>query len=233
MTITRNLDQTELHKFALTAPHWWDPQGDMKPLHELNPLRVAYIAERAVLAGARVIDVGCGGGILSEALARRGAQVTGIEASAEVVNIAKLHLLESQLAVDYQCTTIEEYAAQATQQFDIVTCMEMLEHVPDPASIIRACAQLLKPGGHLFISTLNRHPKAFLLAIVGAEYVLRMLPRGTHHYAQFIQPAELDQWLRKAELTLREITGVRYQPLLRRFDLSRDVHVNYLAHALK
>lgn len=233
MTTARNLDQTELQKFAMAAPHWWDPQGDMKPLHELNPLRVAYIAERAALAGARVIDVGCGGGILSEALARRGAHVTGIEASADVVNIAKLHLLESQLAVDYQCITVEEYAAQATEQFDIVTCMEMLEHVPDPASVIRACARLVKPGGHLFISTLNRHPKAFLLAIVGAEYVLRMLPRGTHHYAQFIQPAELDQWLREAELTLREISGVSYHPLLRRFDLSRDVRVNYLVHALK
>ena len=233
MTTTRNLDHAELDKFAASAPRWWDPQGDMKPLHELNPLRVAYIAERAKLDGARVADVGCGGGILSEALAKRGAHVTGIEASADVAQVAKMHLLESKLPIDYHCTTVEEFAAGAAGQFDVVTCMEMLEHVPDPASAISACARLLKPGGHLFVSTLNRHPKAFLFAIVGAEYVLRMLPAGTHHYGQFIQPAELDEWLRSADMTLRELTGVSYNALLRRFDLSRDVRVNYLAHAVK
>lgn len=233
MTTTRNLDHAELDKFAASAPRWWDPQGDMKPLHELNPLRVAYVAERANLSGARVADVGCGGGILSEALAKRGAHVTGIEASADVAQVAKMHLLESKLAIDYHCTTVEEFAASAAGQFDVVTCMEMLEHVPDPASAISACARLLKPGGHLFVSTLNRHPKAFLFAIVGAEYVLRMLPQGTHHYGQFIQPAELDEWLRSAGVTLRELMGVSYNPLLRRFDLSRDVRVNYLAHAVK
>lgn len=233
MTTTRNLDHAELDKFAASAPRWWDPQGDMKPLHELNPLRVAYIAERAKLDGARVADVGCGGGILSEALAKRGAHVTGIEASADVAQVAKMHLLESKLPIDYHCTTVEEFAAGAAGQFDVVTCMEMLEHVPDPAAVVAACAQLVKPGGHLFLSTLNRNPKSFLLAVVAAEYVLGMLPRGTHRYSQFIRPSEMAVWLRAADLTLRELKGITYNPLFRNYGLSDDIDVNYLAHAVR
>ncbi|TPW17282.1 MAG: 2-polyprenyl-6-hydroxyphenyl methylase / 3-demethylubiquinone-9 3-methyltransferase [Halothiobacillaceae bacterium] len=226
-----NYDQRELDKFAEMAPRWWDPQGECRPLHEINPLRLRFIDTHAGLKGKNVLDVGCGGGILSEGMAAAGAQVTAIDAGAATIAVAKLHLLESGLSVDYRCMTVERLAQEQPGQFDIVTCMEMLEHVPDPLSVITACAQLLKPNGHLFLSTLNRNPKAFGLAILGAEYLLGMLPRGTHDYAHFIKPSELESWVRATGLSFRAMQGITYNPLFKRYRLSDDISVNYLVHA--
>ena len=223
-----NVDAAELQKFGAMAHRWWDPQGDMRPLHELNPLRLEWIDRLAVLSGSRALDVGCGGGILAEAMARRGANVTGIDLSVKPLRVAQLHALEAGVAVDYRETSAEALALAAPQCFDVVTCMEMLEHVPDPASSVRACGALARAGGWVFFSTINRNPKSFLLAIVGAEYLLRLLPRGTHEYAKFIRPSELAAMARAAGLDVIEILGLTYNPLTRRFALGRDTDVNYL-----
>lgn len=230
---TSNVNPAEVAKFERLASRWWDADGESRPLHDLNPLRFAYIAGRVAVKGARALDVGCGGGLLSEALARAGAAVTGIDLAAAVLDVARLHLLESALQVDYRETSAEALAGEMAGQFDFITCMEMLEHVPDPASVIRACADLLKPGGRLFLSTLNRTPQSFLAAIVGAEHVLRLLPRGTHHYAQFIKPSELAADLRRAGLLLEDLRGIGYNPLTRKAWIGDSVAVNYLACALK
>jgi 2-polyprenyl-6-hydroxyphenyl methylase / 3-demethylubiquinone-9 3-methyltransferase len=232
---TRNADPAEIAKFTALAQSWWDPAGPSKPLHDLNPLRLQYV-ERAVGLGAKhpdpknVVDVGCGGGILSEAMARLGARVLGIDLSRAVLDVAELHALESKLEVRYREIAAEELARERRAQFDLVTCMEMLEHVPDPAATLGALAALAKPGGHVIVSTLNRNPQAFLVAILGAEYVARVLPRGTHEYLKFIRPSELAAWGRKAGLELRDLTGIAYNPLNRSFRLSPDTRVNYLAH---
>lgn len=228
-----NFRQDELDKFAALASRWWDPEGPQKPLHALNPVRLRYIAARVPLAGARVLDVGCGGGLLSEALAREGAQVTGIDLGEELIEVARLHRLESGLEIDYRLESVEALADARPAGFDVVTCMEMLEHVPDPAAIVQACARLLRPGGRLFLSTVNRTPAAFALAIVGAEYVARLLPRGTHHYQDFIKPAELAGWLRQAGLQLEDVSGMAYEPWRNRARLSSRTDVNYLACAAK
>jgi 2-polyprenyl-6-hydroxyphenyl methylase/3-demethylubiquinone-9 3-methyltransferase len=230
---TANADPAELHKFGALAHRWWDPNGDMRPLHEINPLRLAWIDRLAALSGKRVLDVGCGGGLLAEAMAQRGARVTGIDLSTKPLRVAQLHALESGAEVDYRETSAEALAADAPASFDIVTCMEMLEHVPEPVSSVRACSALARPGGWVFFSTINRNPKSFLFAIVGAEYVLRLLPRGTHEYARFIRPSELASMTRDAGLDLVEILGLTYNPLTRRFALGRDTDVNYLVACRK
>lgn len=228
-----NASQAELDKFNALASRWWDPQGPQKALHALNPVRLEYVAARTPLDGARVLDVGCGGGLLSEALALRGAQVTAIDLAPELLQVARLHGLESGVAVDYRLASVEALAADAAGTFDAVTCMELLEHVPDPASVLAACAQLLRPGGRLFVSTLNRTPAAFALAIVGAEYVARVLPRGTHQYRDFIRPSELAAWLREAGLALEAVHGLAYEPWRNGARLARRTDVNYLASAVK
>jgi 2-polyprenyl-6-hydroxyphenyl methylase / 3-demethylubiquinone-9 3-methyltransferase len=225
-----NVDPHEVNKFAQLASRWWDPGSEFKPLHDINPLRLGYIEQQVgSLAGRRLLDVGCGGGILSEALARRGAEVTGIDVGDAPLQVARLHLLESGLVVNYQQTTVEDHAAAHPAAYDAVTCMEMLEHVPDPAAVIAATATLVRPGGRVLFSTLNRKPKSYLFAIIGAEYLLRMLPRGTHDYARFIRPAEMRRWAAAAGLTLIDLTGMSYNPLSRRYSLGRDIDVNYLA----
>jgi len=227
-----NVDPAEIEKFQSIASRWWDPESEFKPLHAINPLRLAYIEKQAGdLAGKRVLDIGCGGGILAEALARKGARVCGIDMADLSLKVARLHLHESQLDIDYQLSTAEAFAEQQAAQFDIVTCLEMLEHVPAPESVIAAAAKLLKPGGQLFLSTINRNPKAFTLAIVGAEYLLRLLPRGTHDYSKFIKPSELAACLRGHGLDVRDITGMSYNPLNKRYSLVRDIDVNYLMTA--
>jgi len=229
-----NVDPAEIAKFEQLASRWWDRQGEFKPLHEINPLRANYIDRRAPVADRQLLDVGCGGGILTEAMAQRGARVTGIDMGEAPLEVARLHALESGAQVDYRRIPVEELAAAQPGSFDIVTCLEMLEHVPDPASVIRACADLIKPGGHLFFSTINRTAKGWLFAVVGAEYVLKMLPKGTHEYAKFIRPSEMGAWLRDAGLEIRDITGMTYNPLTRSYKLNpRDVGVNYLLHAAK
>ncbi len=228
MTQTVNADPGELEKFSALAHHWWDPESEFRPLHEINPLRLDWIDRQAGLAGKRVVDIGCGGGILSESMAARGAQVTGIDMAEKPLKVAKLHLLESGLKVDYRLTTAEELAAAEPGAFDVVTCMEMLEHVPDPASTIAACATLVKPGGWVFLSTLNRNPKSYLFAILGAEYILKLLPRGTHDWARFIKPSELTRLTRNAGLDSVELIGMTYNPLTRAYRLGPDVDVNYL-----
>ncbi len=229
-----NVDPAEIAKFEELAHRWWDRNSEFKPLHDINPLRVNYIDERSPLAEKRVVDIGCGGGILSEAMALRGAKVTGIDMGEEPLNVARLHQLESGAKVDYFQTTAEELADDQPGYYDVVTCLEMLEHVPNPASVIRACAKLCKPGGHLYFSTINRNPKAFALSIVGAEYILGLLPKGTHEYGKFIRPAELAEWLRENELQLQHITGLTYNPLFKRYRLNeRDVDVNYMVHVTK
>lgn len=225
-----NVDPGEIAKFEALAQRWWDAQGEFKPLHDLNPLRLGFVDARAPLAGRTVLDVGCGGGILAEAMARRGAQVLGIDLAAGTLEVAELHALEQGVKVDYRRVSAEALAAEKPAAFDVVTCMEMLEHVPDPELVLRALAQLVRPGGHVFVSTINRTLRAFMLAIVGAEFVLRMLPRGTHEYEKFIRPSELSGWARAAGLELRELAGIEYRPLTREFALTRDVEVNYLAH---
>ena len=228
-----NFSQAELDKFNELAHRWWDPQGPQKALHALNPARLGYVAERTTLRGARVLDVGCGGGLLSEALAGEGAEVTALDLAPDLLKIARLHGLESGLKVDYRQMPVEALAAEMPERFDAITCMEMLEHVPDPASVLRACATLLKPGGRLFLSTLNRTPAAFALAIVGAEYVARLLPKGTHRYQDFIRPSELAAWLRDAGLQLEDVSGLVYEPWRNAARIGRRTDVNYLACARK
>jgi 2-polyprenyl-6-hydroxyphenyl methylase/3-demethylubiquinone-9 3-methyltransferase len=224
-----NVDQAELDKFSALASRWWDPNSEFKPLHAINPLRLNWILEHTgPLNGKKVIDVGCGGGILAESLANQGAQVTGIDLAEKSLQVARLHGLESGVTVNYQAISAEEMAAKEAGQYDIVTCMEMLEHVPDPGAIIQACATLVKPGGYVFFSTLNRNPKSFLFAIVGAEYVLRMLPKGTHSYENFIKPSELSASARRAGLAINQIIGMQYNPLVDIYKLSSDTSVNYL-----
>jgi len=224
-----NVDHAEVSKFEQLASRWWDPNSEFKPLHEINPLRLDYIDARAGLSGKQVLDVGCGGGILAESMAARGATVTGIDMGEAPLEVARLHLLESGQHVDYRQVPVEQLADEMPAQFDVVTCMEMLEHVPDPASVVAACATLVKPGGQVFFSTINRNPKSYLFAIVGAEYVLRLLPRGTHDYAKFIRPSELSRWIRGAGLDMRDITGLTYNPLSGVYRLDpRDVDVNYM-----
>ncbi len=225
-----NVDQSEINKFEELASRWWDPHSEFKPLHEINPLRLAYIDDHAGgLAGKQVLDVGCGGGILAESMARKGARVTGIDMGEANLEVAKLHLLESGLEVDYRQVPVEKLAEEMPGTFDVVTCMEMLEHVPDPGSVIRACATLVKPGGKVFFSTINRNPKSYLFAIVGAEYLLHLLPKGTHDYARFIRPSELNRWVREAGLETRDLTGMTYNPFTRVYRLDPgDVDVNYL-----
>ena len=229
---TLNVDPAEISKFEELASRWWDMHGEFKPLHEINPLRLHYIDERVNLNGKRVLDVGCGGGILSESMARRGAEVTAIDMGKAPLSVAKLHAMESEIDIDYQQITVEELALQQPASFDAVSCMEMLEHVPDPSSVIKACQTLVKPAGHVFFSTINRNPKAYMFAIVGAEYILKMLPRGTHEYAKFIKPSELDEWARGADLQLKNITGMTYNPLTKNYSLGKDVDVNYMTHYL-
>ena len=228
-----NVRQAELHKFGALANRWWDADGPQKALHALNPVRLQYVADRVPLSGAKVLDVGCGAGLLSEALAVEGARVTAIDLAPELIDVAKLHQLEAGLQIDYRLQSVESLAGEMPGAFDAVTCMEMLEHVPDPGSIIDACARLLKPGGRLFLSTLNRTPAAFALAIVGAEYVARLLPKGTHHYKEFIRPSELAAWLRDAGLQLQDVSGLAYEPWRQRARLSTRTDVNYLACAVK
>jgi 2-polyprenyl-6-hydroxyphenyl methylase / 3-demethylubiquinone-9 3-methyltransferase len=228
-----NVDPREVAKFDDLAHRWWDPEGEFKPLHNINPLRLDYVERRVPLADARVLDVGCGGGILAESMARRGATVTGIDMAEAPLEVARLHLLESGLEVDYRQVPVERLADEMPGAFDVVTCMEMLEHVPDPASVVSACARLVRPGGHVFFSTINRNPRSFLLAIVGAEYLLRLLPRGTHEYARFIRPSELTRWVRAAGLETCHVAGLGYNPLTREYRLDDDVQVNYLMHTTR
>jgi len=223
-----NVDAVEIEKFSALAHKWWDPNSEFRPLHEINPLRLGYINCIAPLSGKTVLDVGCGGGILSEALAGAGATVTGIDLADKSLSVAKLHLLESGKQVEYRKVAVEVLAEERPASYDVVTCMEMLEHVPDPAAVVAACAKLVKPNGHVFFSTLNRNPKSYLFAIIGAEYVLNLLPRGTHDYAKFIKPSELAQWCRNAGLNVGNVTGMSYNPLDKSYSLGRDTSVNYL-----
>ena len=227
----RNIDQAEIEKFEALARRWWDRNGEFRPLHDINPLRVGYITDRVDLNGRRVLDVGCGGGILSEALSAAGADVLGIDPAEAPLNVARLHRHESNLSPGYELTTVEELAATSPEPFDVITCLEMLEHVPDPASVIRACRMLLKDDGHLFLATINRNPRAYLSAIVGAEYILNLLPRGTHDYDKLIKPAELAAFCRQADLDIKDFTGMTYNPITKRYKPGRDVGVNYLAYA--
>jgi 2-polyprenyl-6-hydroxyphenyl methylase/3-demethylubiquinone-9 3-methyltransferase len=226
-----NIDEQEVSKFNALASRWWDPNSEFKPLHDINPLRLDYIDQSiGGLMGKTVLDVGCGGGILSESMAQRGAKVTGIDMGVAPLNVAKLHLHESGVEVDYQRITVEELAEQRSGQFDVVTCMEMLEHVPDPSSVVKACHKLVKPGGPVFFSTINRNYKAYLFAILGAEYILGLLPKGTHNYAKFIRPAELAEWVRAIDGETKDITGMSYNPLTKNYSLGEDVSVNFLVY---
>mgnify|MGYP000164383215 CR=1 FL=1 len=228
-----NVDPAELQKFATLAHRWWDPNSEFKPLHDINPLRLQLIDELAGLQGKRVLDVGCGGGILSESMSARGADVTGIDLGEKALKVAELHRLESGENVHYRLIEVETLAQEQPASFDVVTCMEMLEHVPDPAAVVRACATLVKPGGHVFFSTLNRNPKSYLFAVIGAEYVLNMLPKGTHEYAKFIKPSELAEWARESNLTVNGMRGMSYNPLRKHYSLGADVSVNYIMHTVK
>jgi 2-polyprenyl-6-hydroxyphenyl methylase / 3-demethylubiquinone-9 3-methyltransferase len=223
-----NADPLEIQKFSEAAHHWWDPHSEFRPLHEINPLRLEWIDARAALKGKKVIDVGCGGGILTESMAKKGAIVTGIDLSENALKVADLHSLESELTIRYEHQSAEQMAEQEASAYDVVTCMEMLEHVPDPSSIVTACAQLVKPGGWVFFSTLNRNPKSYLYAILGAEYMLQLLPKGTHDYTKFITPAELSQFIRQAGLELHSLRGMSYNPLTKIYSLNSNVSVNYL-----
>jgi 2-polyprenyl-6-hydroxyphenyl methylase/3-demethylubiquinone-9 3-methyltransferase len=225
-----NIDHSELAKFALLAESWWDTEGECKPLHDLNPCRGEFVATRAELRGSRVLDVGCGGGILSEYLAAAGAEVTGIDANPDLIAVARAHALQSNVEIRYECLSIEALGASTAEGYDVITCMELLEHVPDPRRMIGACARCLRADGHLFLSTINRTPRAYALAVLGAEYVLKLLPRGTHDYARFIRPSELARWARSAGLEAAEFCGMSYNPITRRAALRDDIGVNYLAH---
>lgn len=234
MTAHTNADPAELAKFSELAHRWWDPESEFRPLHQINPLRLDWIDALVGLSGKRVLDVGCGGGILSDSMARRGADVTGIDLASKALKVAQLHALEAATSnIHYVETSVEALAAEQPASFDVVTCMEMIEHVPDPASVVRACSTLVKPGGWVFFSTINRNPKAFLFAIVGAEYVLRLLPRGTHEYAKFVRPAELAAHCRASGLALDHMRGMEYNPLTQRYWLSGDTSVNYLVATRK
>jgi 2-polyprenyl-6-hydroxyphenyl methylase / 3-demethylubiquinone-9 3-methyltransferase len=224
-----NVDPAEVEKFNQLAHRWWDPEGEFRPLHDINPLRLEWIAQHAPLDGARVLDVGCGGGILAEAMAKRGARVTGIDLSEKALRVAALHLHESRLDIRYEKASVDEL----TGEFDVITCMELLEHVPDPAGMVAACARLVRPGGKLFFSTINRNPKSYLFAVVGAEYVLGLLPKGTHDYARFIKPSELARWTRAAALRTDELVGMTYNPITRRYRLEGDCDVNYLVRCTR
>lgn len=228
-----NVDPFELEKFSQLAHRWWDPESEFKPLHDINPLRLDYIDAIAKLAGKRVLDVGCGGGILSEAMAARGATVTGIDMAEKPLKVAQLHLFESGREVDYRYASAETLAQELPEHFDVVTCMELLEHVPSPAVTVDACARLVKPGGHVFFSTINRNPKSYLFAVIGAEYILKLLPRGTHDYAKFIKPSELSSMCRRASLTVCDVIGMVYNPFSKRYSLARDTTVNFILHAQK
>ena len=230
---TLNFDPKEIAKFEELASRWWDPDSEFKPLHEINPLRLEYIDRRASLKGKTVVDVGCGGGILAESMALKGANVLGIDMGKAPLSVASLHKLESGAELEYQQITAEELADKEAGKYDVVTCMEMLEHVPDPASVIAACSKLVKPDGHVFFSTINRNPKSYLFAIVGAEYIMQILPKGTHDYSKFIKPSELETWARAADLHLRELTGMSYNLLSKKYSLGHDVDVNYLMHTQK
>ncbi|MCK5810411.1 MAG: bifunctional 2-polyprenyl-6-hydroxyphenol methylase/3-demethylubiquinol 3-O-methyltransferase UbiG [Cocleimonas sp.] len=233
-TANMNVDAKEIDKFAALAHRWWDMDSEFKPLHDINPLRLHYIEQNSGgVEGKKVIDIGCGGGILSESMARQGAEVTGIDMGEAPLSVAELHSLEMGVEIDYQQITAEEIADQQAEQYDIVTCMEMLEHVPSPSSVIAACSKLVKPGGHVFFSTINRNPKAFVFAIVGAEYILNMLPKGTHEYGKFIRPSELETWARHQNLELNNVSGMTYNPLFKSYKLGNDVDVNYLMHFTK
>ena len=228
-----NVDPLELEKFSELAHRWWDPEAEFKPLHEINPLRLDHIDRTAGLKGKPVLDVGCGGGILAESMAARGARVIGIDLADKALKIAQLHLMESGLEVDYRMVSAEALALEMPGHFEVVTCMELLEHVPDPAATVRACGELTAPGGHLFFATINRNLKSYLLAVVGAEYLLRLLPRGTHDYARFIKPSELAAMCRSAGLSISSLTGMTYNPLARTYALGQDTDVNYILHAVK
>ncbi len=234
MTSASNVDPQEIAKFEALASRWWDRNGEFRPLHEINPLRANYIDQHSPVAGQRLVDVGCGGGILAEAMAQRGAEVTGIDMGEAPLAVARMHQLESGVEVDYFQSTAEQLATDKGEHFDIVCCLEMLEHVPDPGAVIAACASLAKPGGNLYFSTINRNPKSFAFAIVGAEHILKLLPAGTHDYARFIKPSELAGWLRDAGLVLKGMTGLTYNPITKQYRLEQsDVSVNYMVHAAK
>ncbi len=228
-----NADPAELAKFDQLAHRWWDPQGEFRPLHEINPLRLEWIDRHAPLAGKRVLDVGCGGGILTEAMAQRGARVTGIDLSDKALRVAELHLLESRLSVMYEKASVDDFAARHAGEFDVVTCMELLEHVPEPAAMVVACARLVRAGGQVFFSTINRNPRSYLFAVIGAEYLLRLLPRGTHDYLRFVKPSELARWSRASGLRPEELVGMRYNPIMRRYRLGADCGVNYLLYCVR
>ena len=230
---SNNLLQAEIDKFGGLADKWWDPTGPSQTLHHINPLRVQFIAEHANIAGAKIVDVGCGAGILTEGLHKLNGQMTGIDATEQMIQVARQHADKQNFSIDYQTTTAEAFAEKHAEQFDIVTCLELIEHVPDPASLVQACTKLLKPGGRLFFSTINRNPKSFLFAIVGAEYVLNLLPKGTHHYNQFIQPAELSDWCETAGCDVTSIMGMKYNPFTKQARLTSDLSVNYFLFAIK
>ncbi|MGI9319447.1 MAG: bifunctional 2-polyprenyl-6-hydroxyphenol methylase/3-demethylubiquinol 3-O-methyltransferase UbiG [bacterium] len=227
-----NVDPAELAKFSALAGRWWDPESEFKPLHQINPLRLEFIEQRTSLQGIKALDVGCGGGILSESMAQRGAEVTGIDMAEAPLSVARLHALESNISVDYRAITAEQLANEQPHSFDVITCLEMLEHVPDPASTVSACQSLVRPGGSVYFSTINRNPKSFLFAIIGAEYILNLLPRGTHQYQRFIKPSELNKWCAQTGLSISEMTGMHYNPILKSYSLGPGVEVNYLVHSL-
>jgi 2-polyprenyl-6-hydroxyphenyl methylase/3-demethylubiquinone-9 3-methyltransferase len=229
-TARENVDPAEVAKFDALASRWWDPEGEFRALHEINPLRLDWIRQHAQLAGTKIVDIGCGGGILAESMAKAGATVTGIDMAEGPLAVARLHQHESGAKVDYRQATAEELASEAAASFDIVTCLEMLEHVPDPSEVIRSCAELVKPGGHVFFSTINRNPKSFAFAIVGAEYVLKLLPAGTHEYEKFIRPSELESWARPAGLSLKDSIGMHYNPITKEYSLGENLDVNYLMY---
>lgn len=230
---TQNVDPAEIAKFSELASRWWDPDSEFRPLHEINPLRLAYIEQHGPIAGQKVIDVGCGGGILAEAMAIKGADVTGIDLGEKALTVARLHALESEQQIDYQLLSAEEMAVARPGEYDVVTCMEMLEHVPDPASVIAACGALVKPGGRVYFSTLNRNPRAYLMAVIGAEYLLKLLPRGTHRYENFIKPSELHGWAEAAGLEMHDLIGLHYNPVFKSYKLASGVDVNYMTYCTR